>query len=103
MKVSSARGEDYVNERIDWLFCDVSGPHTAPQPDNIGLLSTTAAVRKLTNPFLRLLGKRAFQPAPHLQRSGHRHVIAAALFFIGLAYFWKYCGYNADLFSKWAE
>jgi hypothetical protein len=98
MKTSSAKGEDYVNERIDWLFYDLSGPRTTVQPDNIGLLSTTAAVRKLTNSVLRLLGKRAFQPAPHLQKSGHRDVIAAALFLIGLAYFWKYRGYNADLF-----
>jgi hypothetical protein len=98
MKVSSARGEDYVNERIDWLFCDVSGPHTAPQPDNIGLLSTTAAVRKLTNPFCACLVSGLSNLRLIYKGPGTVHIIAAALFFIGFAYFWKYCGYNADLF-----
>jgi hypothetical protein len=52
MKVLSAGTEGCVNERIDWLFCDVSGPRATLRPDKACQFSITAAVRKLTNPLL---------------------------------------------------
>lgn len=83
MKVLSARTEDHINERIDCLFCDVSGPRATSPPDNTYQFSPTAAVRKLTNLFL-VSGLSSLRL---IESSGRRDAIAAPSFLLALPIF----------------